>query len=157
MKRLSLLTLFILFISCKKEIKLMSCDMDVYHKDNISDRTLESLSNRAFFEKGWRVNYMVYKNRNEVEPLAQHAFLDYSVTTKEQSLYKYVSTCKATLRVSFPEVKKKSFMINKESSEITPGLHHCVPGGDYYCEKVEKTCNENALSIIDELPSCTLR
>jgi hypothetical protein len=157
------------FISCE-EVKLGSCDLTVYHKGNIEGYVLDDIRNEVYYDKGWNVNYLEFRNQQEVDRSLQHAILTYSeadeiigqkqvgknhgffTDTIYTRFFKRRRNCAANIMVSLPELGQ-SFNKNVMNSEET-----AYSNTSYVHNKALRGfCEKNAMKIVKEIPKCEIK
>ncbi len=178
-KSLNLITmtsLLTLFVSCQ-EIKLNSCDIDVYH-DDLGQEQLLQIKDDAYYEKNWNITFINKSNSPSVDRRKQHADISHKMNTKlvdsrlvksgyvevpsmfgysRKTAYKEQemaeASCKTLLRFYSQDIgKSKIFKVEdslKSEFSYTPFRDLSY--------KSDKFCNQSIVKIVDKLPTCKLK
>ncbi len=177
---ITMTSLLTLFVSCK-EIKLNSCDIDVYH-DDLGQEQLVEIKDNAYYEKNWNITFINKSNSPSVDRRKQHADISHKMNTKlidsrlvksghvmvpsaifghrryvKKTAYKEQrkaeTSCDTLLRFYSPDIgKSKIFKVDDSlKSEFS---YRPFRELEY---KKDEFCKQSLVSIVEKLPTCTLK
>jgi hypothetical protein len=170
-----LLLIGIITIGCK-EVKLTSCDIDVYHDGELDSRTLNTVRDEAIFEKNWNLNFILkeesedYTARSSQFALLRVQKQTKEIGSKEEDSYpnrpfcfmcetythpvaKYRASCNVSTKISSPELKKAKSVNAKASKDTVYSGNASV----YARDSLDGVCNTGAMNLVKKLPTCVLK
>lgn len=182
MKGLSLLSVFILFISCK-EVRLSTCDVDVYHGDEFTPEQLDEIRENAFYQKNWNISFIEKNDETFIDRSKQHASISHNMEIKivdsKRVEYGEVTVSKPTIfgpnwnstETAYIEHDKASGICTTNLKFFSPELDESKVftakdsiDSEYMSypirairKDVERLCEKSVVTIVKKLPKCSIK